>query len=144
MKMQKVWKSYTKLLITMQKIVFLSILSFLFSCSVFRKPPLISVTPTEVDLGEINCAENSIRSFEVSIKNIGGEPLYIKSILRDCESCTSVDIEHTSIKPDSVSKVKVSFDGKYFISGPIENTIFINSNAQNMPEVMVNFSADLK
>lgn len=126
----------------MRKVVFLLILPFFFSCS--NEPPLISVTPTEVDLGEINRFENSSRSFEVTIKNIGGKPLHIKSILRDCESCTSVELEDSIIKSGSESQLQITFKSKDFFAGPIEKTVFINSNAQNMPEVMVNFSADLK
>lgn len=126
----------------MRKIVFLFILPFFFSCS--NEPPLISVTPTEVDLGEINRFENSSRSFEVTIKNIGGKPLHIKSVSRDCESCTLVDLEDSIIRSGSESQLQITFESKNFFAGPIEKSVYINSDAQNMSEVIVHFSADLK
>ena len=126
----------------MRKVVFLLILPFFFSCS--NEPPLISVTPTEVDLGEINRFENSSRSFEVTIKNIGGKPLHIKSVSRDCESCTLVDLEDSIIRSGSESQLQITFESKNFFAGPIEKSVYINSDAQNMSEVIVHFSADLK
>lgn len=126
----------------MRKIVFLLILPFFFSCS--NEPPLISVTPTEVDLGEIDRFENSSRTFEVTIKNIGGKPLHIKSISRDCESCTSVELEDSIVRSGSESQLQITFESKYFFAGPIEKSVYINSDAQNMSEVIVHFSADLK
>jgi hypothetical protein len=90
-------------------------------------------------LGKIYRGEVAERT--LTLKNTGSDTLRVRRVDASC-GCTGTLVSSQQIPAGTSGTLHISFNSKNF-SGPVHKTVTISSNAANMPEMVVEFTADV-
>jgi len=104
------------------------------------QPKLEVVGGRKLDLGEI--VRGTVVERIVTLKNVGDQPLGIIQVQPSC-GCTGTLMSSNSIAPGDTGTIKISFNSKNF-SGRIDKTVTINSDSENEPRIVVEFTGVVK
>lgn len=119
---------------------------FTFICTGCKEKqgPSIRFLKTEFNLGTIVRNEGGVQTFDVHYDNIGSDTLRIISIERDCESCTTYELEEEYVLPGKSGVISITFDGSAFFSQDLEKTVLVYTNDTINPKVPIKFSAKIR
>jgi hypothetical protein len=102
--------------------------------------PNIRVDSTSISL--VNCKQNEVTPFEISVYNDGDKPLSISKIHLSC-TC----LEQHKYEEEIIINPKKVFPIKFYFTpdteGEIYRDIFIMSNAINMPILHISIKANV-
>ena len=108
-----------------------------------QKPPQIELEFTRFDFGDV--VNGEIVEQEVSVKNVGGEDLYVSEVLTTC-GCTTAAIEPRVIPSGGEATLQVTFDsgahGPY-LEGEIIRRVILVTNDPDHFESTVDFVANI-
>lgn len=93
-----------------------------------KKYAEIKFEKTTIDIGTFS-QEEPIVTFFYHFKNIGTGNLIIESVRKQC-NCSEVEFPEDSIAPGASGKIKVVYDGKGKIPGPINKFISVFTNSK--------------
>lgn len=119
------------------KKIFNIIILTLVSCSLYSQE--ISVSPSEVDYGNISKGSNPIRT--IKIYNKGDQPLKISSCKGSCY-CITAQCPTTDIPPGGSKEVSINYDTNRI--GSISKTVTIMSNDPKRSAVVVKVTGEVK
>jgi len=128
----------------MKKLIPITILMLailLAACT--SKPPQINLEYTKYDFGDV--VNGDIIAQEVTVKNIGGEDLYVSEVITTC-GCTTATLEPRVIPAGEEAKLQVTFDsgahGPY-LEGEIIRRVILVTNDPDQYEATVDFAANI-
>ncbi len=121
---------------------------FLFAVALFvtactTKPPQIELEFTRFDFGDV--VNGDIVEQAVSVKNVGGEDLYVSEVITTC-GCTTANLEPRVIPAGEEASLQVAFDsgahGPY-LKGEIIRRVILVTNDPEQYEATVDFVANI-
>ncbi|MBI4428139.1 MAG: DUF1573 domain-containing protein [Ignavibacteriales bacterium] len=102
--------------------------------------PKISVDPMEMDMGTVY--SGGVKTARYTIKNIGDQPLLIKTVQPSC-GCTTVRRPKDWIQPSKSDYVDIEFSAVPGMRGKTEKYVFISTNDPTARELTLKISADI-
>lgn len=93
-----------------------------------KKYAEIQFEKTTIDIGTFS-QEEPVVTFFYHFKNVGTGKLIIESVRKQC-NCSEVEFPEDSIAPGASGKIKVVYDGKGKIPGPINKFISVFTNGR--------------
>ena len=104
-----------------------------------RAAPKALVTPTEIDLGQIN--EGSFERV-LEVKNVGDGKLVVEDVKTSC-GCTAAAIDGTvELGPGESQSIRVTFNSKG-MEGPVTKKVSVHTNDPDQKVMDVNLTADV-
>ena len=107
-----------------------------------KKPPLISFTTTDIDLGTI-VTNDAIHTYDVEFTNTGDEKLIIQTVFPSCE-CVTVEGFDTITSGGKKGAIHLRYDFSIYPPGDIERSITVTSNSTDTCRTEVFLHAKLK
>lgn len=108
------------------KTLYLIILIFsIFGCNKENKLTKIKLINSNLDIGNIKYGK--IKDFNISIKNVGKNDLFIEKIQSSCK-CVVISNKQMKILPNQTQNIKLQFHAIEL--GKSEESIVINSNTK--------------
>ena len=119
--------------------VALFLLAFV-SCE--KKPPLISFSQTEIDLGTM-ATNDAIHTYDVEFTNEGNDDLVIQAVFPSCE-CVTVECFDTITSGGKKGAIHLRYNFSIYPPGDIERSITVTSNSSDTIRTEVFLHAKLK
>jgi hypothetical protein len=116
----------------------LTVTIFLAACA--GPSPQISLEVRDFTFGEV--VNGTIAEKDITITNLGSDPLVVDSVSTSC-GCTTAVIDQFTIEPGASSLLHIEFDSGAHgpdMTGELMRQIFIKSNDPKNPDVIVTFT----
>jgi translation initiation factor 1 (eIF-1/SUI1) len=102
--------------------------------------PKAQVTPTKIELGQINEGNTFERVLE--LKNVGDEKLILEDVKASC-GCTTAAVDGTvELDPGEVESIRVTFNSKG-MEGQVTKQVSVYTNDPEHRQLEVNLTADV-
>ena len=105
--------------------------------------PQINLETQHFDFGDV--VNGEILSYDILVSNKGSIPVIAKSVSTTC-GCTTATLEPMTIPVGGSANLHITFDSGAHgpeLTGEVTRQIFINSNDPELPEAMVEFTANI-
>ncbi len=119
------------------------ILSGLLLAACTSGQPQINLETTNFDFGDV--VNGEILSRDILVSNKGTKPVIAKSVSTTC-GCTTATLEPMTIPVGGSANLHITFDSGAHgpeLTGEVTRQIFITSNDPELPEAMVEFTANI-
>ena len=110
--------------------------------SLFPSAPKVSVSPPEINFGEID-PNGGVKEAEFTVSNVGGGELEIFVVSTSC-GCTTASVDKKLLKKNEQAKLSVKFDPSMHIgdaAGELYHVVYIKTNDPKLEEAEVEIHA---
>lgn len=104
------------------------------------RTPKLELSTENVSFGEIG--PHDIKNAEITVRNVGDEPLIIEGIKSSC-GCTSADVSESAIAPGEETSLSLELDPQHYGGPSPRISVMINTNDPDRKVAKVTVSAEI-